>query len=160
MSAPNANWERWIFASAGKHFDARKSTLALFIEGQHRDGFDDKKDFAELRVDGPYFVQQSKGYWRCFTEINILVQSTMGDVNWHKIHTDTGIITAAFTEISVYKYGDGAQDDDSLLGCMTLVDDAIRGRERIQVSHFGQVATATKLMQATVEGHYEMFLNE
>jgi hypothetical protein len=41
---------------------------------------------------------------------------------------------------------------------LKLVADA-RGKERIQVSHFGKIEPNTPLLQATVEGHYEMFLS-
>jgi hypothetical protein len=156
MSQANKNWPRWLFASVSEHFENNKGALTLFIEGQHRKTRD-LKDFAELRVDGPYLTEVCKGVWRIFIEVNVLVQSAMDDANFHRIHTNVGIIVAAFTSIPVYKYGTGVDDDESLLGCLTIVSDA-RGKERIQVSHFGKIDAATPLEQATVEGHYEMFL--
>jgi len=154
MSQANVNWPRWVFASVCKHFDDNKSSLTLFIEGQHRKTRT-LKDFAELRVDGPYLTEVSKGVWKLFIEVNVLLQSAMDDTSFHRIHTNAGIIVAAFTGIPVYKYGDGVDDDKSLLGCLQIVSDA-RGKERIQVSHFGRIDTGTPLMQATVEGHYEI----
>lgn len=151
------HWPRWIFASISKHFDANKQTLYLFIEGMHRETRS-RKDFIELRVDGPYLTEQSKGYWRNYIEINVLVQSAMDDSDFHRIYKDVGIVVNAFTDIPVYKYGNQAYDDDSLLGCLKLVADA-RGKERIQVSHFGKIEPNVPLLQATVEGHYEMFLS-
>jgi len=145
---------RWILASVSKHFDARRESLDMFIEGQHRDT-QDKKNFIELRVDGPYFTELSKGYWRIYSEINVLVQSAMDDQNFHTIWTNIGIVAAAFTSIPVYKYGNGPDDDGSLFGCMNLISEA-RGKERIQVSYFGKIAPSAELQQATVEGHYEM----
>jgi len=115
------------------------------------------KDFIEFRQDGPYLTEVCKGVWRVFIEVNILVQSAMDDKNFHRIHTNVGIVAAAFTSIPVYKYGNNAQDDQSLLGCLQLVSDA-RGKERIQISHFGRIDVGTPLHQSTVEGHYEMFL--
>jgi len=156
--ATNKNWPRWIFASVSKHFDANKDTLPLFIEGQYRNTRSEK-DFLELRVDGPYFTEFSKGYWRAFIEINVLVQSAMDDSNFHRIHEDVGIAAAAFSTIHVYKYGNGVDDDGTLLGCLKLVADH-RGKERIQINHFGQIGPSEGLMQACVEGHYEMFLDE
>ncbi len=157
MSNPNKNWPRWIFASVSKHFYDNRDGIAIYVEGQHRDT-KDNKDFFEIRVDGPYFTEYSKGYWRCYTEVNILVQSAMDNVNFHRIHTNVGIVAAAFTNaIPVYKYGSGDDDDDTLLGCMQLVSD-YRGKERIQINHFGIIDKNVNLMQASVEGHYEIFL--
>lgn len=157
MSVIIQNTPRWIFASVSKHFDAHKQTLKLYIEGMHR-GTRDDKDFIELRVDGPYFTELSKGYWRIYSEINVLVQSAMDDTDFHRIWKDIGIVSAAFINLIVYKYGDGPDDDDSQLGCMKLISSA-RGKERLQVSYFGKIAPSVEIHQATVEGHYEMYLN-
>lgn len=155
--AVNKNWPRWIFASVSKHFDAEKNGLKLFIEGQHRDTREDK-DFLEFRLDGPYITEVSHNYFRLYIEVNVLVQSTKDQTSYHRIHENVGIAAAAFWNgIKVFKYGDGVGDDDSYLGCLRLVTDA-RGKERIQISHFGQIEPKTRLLQATVEGHYEMFL--
>lgn len=158
MGQVNANWPRWIFASVSKHFDARRQGLNLFIEGQHRDT-SDAGAYIELRIDGPEFREDSKGYWRVFSEINVLVSTPLDDTNFHLHQVNIGIVAAAFTTINIYKYGTGVLDDQSLLGCYQLVHDYI-GRERLIVSNFGQIDPAVKLLQATVEGHYEMFLSE
>ena len=150
------NAPRWIFASTGKHFDSLKQTLNLYIEGQHR-ATREEKDFAELRVDGPHLTELSKGYWRFYSEINILVQSAMDDSDYHRIWRDIGIINSAFTNFIVYKYGDGSDDDSSQLGCMRLMHDA-RRKEKTQTSYFGKIAPSVEIHQATIEGHYEMFL--
>lgn len=155
--AVNKNWPRWIFASVSKHFDAEKQGLHMFVEGEHRDTRD-KLDFLEFRLDGPYITEVSKGYFRLYIEVNILVQSTKNQTNIHRIHENVGIAAAAFWNgIKVFKYGNGVDDDQSYLGCLQLVTDA-RGKERIQISHFGQIEPKTRVLQATVEGHYEMFL--
>ena len=155
--AVNKNWPRWIFASISQHFTDEKQGLDLFIEGQHRDTRD-KKDFLELRMDGPYITEISHNYFRIYIEVNVLVQSTKDQDSYHRIHANVGIAAAAFWNgIKVFRYGNGIDDDDSYLGCLQLVTDA-RGKERIQISHFGQIEPKTRLMQSTVEGHYEMFL--
>ena len=150
------NLPRWLFASVSKHFDDNKQDLALFIEGQYRTTRN-IKDFIELRFDGPDLTEISKGYWKVYTEINVLVQSAMDDENFHRIHTTVGKVVAAFTDIEVYKYGTGDDDDDSLLGCLVLLADA-RSKEKTKVAHFGQIGPDTMLLQASVEGHYLMHL--
>lgn len=155
----NRHWPRWVFASVCKHFNDRKEALPLYIEGQHRDA-NPPKDFLELRMDGPYLTEESKDYWRLYIEISILVQSTVDDQDYHRIHKSVGQVAEAFTEgISVFKYGDGDDDDQSLIGCLQLVQD-LGKRERIQINHFGQVEAATPLRMASVEGHYVMYLDE
>ncbi|RLF64637.1 MAG: hypothetical protein DRN30_05245 [Thermoplasmata archaeon] len=152
---------RWIFASVSKHFNDSiyvAHAVPLFIEGQLR-ATSEEKDFTELRVDGPYLSETSKQYWRTYIEVNIAVQSVMDDQDYHRIHNTVGVVVFAFTSIRVYKYGDGLTDDQSLVGCLKLITDA-RGKDRIQVSHFGQLDPDKRLLQATVEAHYEMFYEE
>lgn len=152
----NEHWSRWIFTSISKHFNDRKRDLTMFIEGQWRKtrGL---KDFIELRVDGPRITEVSKGYWKIYCEVNMAIQSTMDDKDNHRIEKSIGIVVMAFSDIYVYRLGDGPQDDGSLLGCLKLIQD-IPTRERLQVYRLGQVDNVDKLMQAVVEGHYKMEL--
>lgn len=154
MSA-NPNWPRWIFATVSKHF--ADALTPLFIEGQHRDTRE-LKDFFEMRLDGPTLREVSKGYWILRIEINILVQSAMDDKNYHRIHQSVGNAAAAFDAvINVYKYGNNIQDDQSFVGCLRLLQNR-ETRDYLEINHFGQIDKKTKLMQATVEGHYQMEL--
>lgn len=156
MTTINKNWPRWIFASVSKHFDDRRQGLPMFIEGQHRDTRS-LKDFIELRMDGPQFTEVSHNYWRLYFEVNILVQSTMDEHSYHRIHTNVGIVAAAFSDIGLMRYGTGPSDDQEQWGCAGLLQDT-RKRQHLDIFHFGQIDKQTKLMQATVEGHYETFL--
>jgi len=156
MSEINKNWPRWVFASISKHFDGKRQGLPLFIEGQHRDTRS-LKDFIELRMDGPQFTEISRKYWRLYFEINILVQSTIDDNNYHRIHQNVGIVAAAFSDIVLFKYGDGPDDDQELWACAHLMQDT-RKRQHLDIFHFGQIDKQCKLLQATVEGHYETFV--
>ena len=147
----NQNWARWIFASITKHFNDNRQGLVLHIEGTHRDT-NTETDLCELRIDGPWFNEVSKDYWIIRLEVNILVQVTMNDSNFHKIHTNVGIMASAFTDIEVKKYG----DDDSLLFCLQLEQKPRnRSNDAIIISHFGQLDPNIKIQQATIEGHYE-----
>ena len=153
MSTINKNWPRWLFASVSKHFSDRRSGLIMYIEGQHRDTRS-LKDFIELRMDGPQFTEISHNYWKVYVEINMLVQSAMDNNNYHRIHTNVGIVAAAFSDIVLYKYGNGPDDDQSQWGCLSLIQDSDK-RQRLDIFHFGQIDRQTKLLQATVEGHYD-----
>ena len=157
--ALDQNLTRWIIASVSQHFMDRRQGLTVFMEGQVRDTRT-LKDFLELRVDGPSMTELSKGYWRVFIEINVLVQSAQDNADYHRIYESVGIAAAAFTgTLSIYKYGDKAGDDDSLVGCMQLQGDRSK-TERIQISHFGQVEPETGVFQSSVEGHYAVNLSE
>lgn len=152
------HWNRWLFASVSRHFSDHRQTLPIFIEGQHRDTRNER-DFMELRMDGPQYTELTKGNWHLYLEVNVLVQSIMDDVNYHRVERGIGIAVQAFTDILVYKYGNQVEDTGDFLGCLKLIQD-VRSRERIQVYRFGQIEEGVKLEQASIEGHYEMNLDE
>lgn len=147
------NIPRWMFASVSKHFDALKQSEHLFIEGQDR-LTNKQTDWLELRMDGPSHKEVSKGCHQFDIEVNVLVSSTMNETDYHKIFKLVGVAAAAFTnKIDILKLGNGVSDDDTLLECARI---RLENRELIQISHFGQIDTDKRLVQATVEGHYRM----
>jgi len=147
---------RWIFASVCKHFKASITDEVIFIEGQQRDTNELSK-WIELRQDGPNLIEVNKDYWHVYVEINLLASATLNATDFHTIYRLVGKITQAFATIKLYRFGEDEDDDSSFIGCLNLIQDA-KGKERIQVSHFGQIEPKVQLLQATVEGHYEMFL--
>lgn len=157
MGNINSNWPRWVFASVSKHFQV-STGLPVFIEGQHRDTRKEK-DFIEVRMDGPQFTEVSKGYWKIYGEVNILVTSAMDTNNYHRIHQSVGLVAAAFTMIHLFKYGTGVDDDQSHWGCWNLLQDTGK-RQRIDIFHFGKVDVKSEIVQASVEGHYETSFKE
>jgi hypothetical protein len=152
----NENWARWILASVSTYFDANRGGLPMFIEGQERDT-KDEKSLIELRIDGPWYTERTKGDWRVYVEINVLVQTTMLVRDFHNHHRNMGIVAAAYGDIQIFRCGDGPDDDDSLLGCLKLMQND-RKRERVVTSNFGQIEPHIRVQQATLEGHFEMFL--
>lgn len=155
----NPNWGRWIFASFSDHFATKfDSVIALFIEGQHRDTRE-LPQFLELRIDGPFAIQISRGCWKIRSEISILVQTVMNDKNYHDHSHNMGVAQNAFDVcIPIYKYGNRDGDDDSFVGQMKLLQNRSE-RNFIEAYNFGQVHQDTKLLQGTVEAHYEMRLD-
>ena len=152
----NSNWPRWIFASVTNHFSA--TGYKTFVEGEPRDTWEEK-DFIEVRMDGPYFLQFDSSTWEAIIEVYILIQSAMDFSNLHKIHSMCGIVASAFTSsIQVFKYGIETYDDQSLIGCLQLIQDK-RDRQLLTISHFGQLAPDKLLQQAAVEGHFKITLN-
>jgi hypothetical protein len=148
------HWSRWIFASLTNHFSDHAQSTNFFVEGQNRDP--SITDYAEFRMDGPYFNEINSSYWKIDVIAAIIVNIIQNDADIHKLDRIIGIYLAAFTpNIDVFKYGDSEIDDQSLLGCLKL---ATNTGERIRVDKFGQVRAATRVAQASIEAHYELNL--
>lgn len=152
----NPNWQRWIFASASKYFQgiADAYPVQMHIEGTERMISDDQS-WIEFRMDGPMIIEQSHNYYQLDVEINILWSAHMNSQDFHETKKLVGALIKAMTKICIYKYGTGADDDDSLLGILVLRQDKYHS---IRVNDFGQVRADTHLVQGVVEASYQMFL--
>ena len=153
----NANWGRWIYASVCQHFEANRGTLRMFLEGEHRET-QNLQQFFELRMDGPFYQQFQKGYWKLIVEVNAIITVGKSDKDFHNIHLQTDFVTSMFTNIiNTFRYGKEIQDDDTFLGCLQAEDGR---RKDLHVSHYGQLQPADDVLQAGVERHYTMELAE
>lgn len=154
----NPHWERWCHISICKSFDARRQSVKMFVEGFER-ATEDEPEYIELRIDGPNAQERAKGQWKLSFEVNVLVSCQQNNTNAYRHKELTGLVASMFVDnIQVRKYGNGADDDQTYIGTMSLAYPKIGG-ERVQVSHFGMVRPDTRLMQATVEGHYNIFFD-
>jgi len=152
----NIDWIRWTFASIAKHFDDAKGTYPLYIEGDERDT-DDLRTFGELRMDGPFITTLPNGLFYLDIEINVLIQSHMSLTDLYAGLKAVGQFATAFVNvIKTYKFGDGGNDDNTLLGCFRLRTG--RTHNTIDVSQFGIIRQDTRITQYTIEGHYRMEL--
>ena len=147
---------KWIQLSVCKHFTDIITTLHVFVEGQER-RTNQKSDWCELRVDGPWLRQYTRTDLGVYTEVNSLISTFIDDTNVAKEATNIGLVLAAFTDLTIYKYGSEVADDGSVVGCMQLLptDDI---RERLEIARFGQIEPEYNLLQSTIEGHYKMIL--
>jgi len=85
-----------------------------------------------------------KGLYYLDVEINVLCQTLVDPRKHYSAQVMVGTFAKAFRNlISVYKYGDGPLDDDSLLACFHL--------QRV-------IKNDTKILQTTIEGHYRLEL--
>ena len=147
---------KWIFASVAKHFDDRKQTVPLFVEGMLRQT-NQVTNWAEFRLDGPYFTELSKNYHRVEIEVNVLIESAANTTDAYIYLKNVGIFAKAFTKvIHVFRLGDAPEDDGTLVGCLYLKQEY---REKLVISHFGESKPDQKQRQSQIEGHYEMFLD-
>lgn len=153
----NPNWPRWIVASFAKHFtDTLTGNLSVYVEGADRKT-NDKSDYCELRIDGPFGKERSKDEWELTLEVNVLVTSIKDEQDAYKIHRSNGFVAAAFASmISILRLGTGIQDDEGIEGCLILRSEQ---REALIISNFGQVENEVRVMQSTVEGHYKGYFN-
>lgn len=146
--SPNPNWAKWIYSSIYRHFyNELNATADVFLEGQHKD-LDDKTEWFELRVDGPFYTQSSKGQFMVDCEINVLTTIKMAS-NAYRIQTLTGIVAAAFDYcIPLYQNPKTSTNQFGILRMKSGRND------NIITSIFGQVNNNTEVIQASVESHY------
>lgn len=148
-------WVRWCYESINKHFNDRKESYAVYIEGDERTT-QDNAEFAELRIDGPFIGILQKHLYYLDVEINILCQTHVDPKNHYKAQIMVGTFLRAFRNIiPVYKFGNGPLDDGSLLECFHLQRSR---KEKIDIGHFGIIRPDTKILQTTIEGHYRLEL--
>ena len=151
----NRDWPRWIFASISKWFSDRRNGVPLYLEG-----FDIQqvppKDWAELRMNGPFFRNPSHNYWVVSVDVNILLQITPDNEDNHKLWRIAGIFLDAMQgEIPVYKYGDTENDDQSLFGCLAI--EPVKDEE-IVLANFGRVDPEIQMMRSAISALYRMDL--
>jgi len=155
------NIVRWIIASARKYFHTF-SRYPMFYEhtGPKTLTLPNGRpitEYTEFRLDGPYTQQITKRETHYEIEINVLCVTTVDQGNADKIEDVLGSIHSIFSKgnFPVLRYGDSSIDDESHIGCMLLRTDK---REEVRVSRFGQANPDTRVLQASVEGHYQMRL--
>lgn len=152
----NKNWLRWIHVSIHKHFsDAMQvESIPLFIEGQHRDTRDPQV-FVELRINGPVFTEVSRNLYKVTVDVNLLLQYKMDDFDAHGMLRSEGNVLQYVTDFAIYRFGDGVDDDGSLLGCLTLMPFP----DGIHVFQIGQIDKDLKLLQASIDASYHTCLS-
>lgn len=156
MAEFNPNWERWCIVSLNKHFESGKGVdTKCYIEGMVRDTAREP-DYFEIRVDGPNGRETSKDKWHFVYEVNILLVVKLDPKDLYRINRLSGRIQSLFHDnIMVRRWGDRPEDDQTVLGYLTLRQPKFSG-ERVQVSKFGRINPSTEILQTTVEGHYEI----
>lgn len=160
----NSNWARWFHASIAKYLKdaADDVSLPILIEGidDRSDTFMESTDRVEVRVNGPYSQELSKGYYRIYVDVNCLFTSRMdGDEkNTYELDRFLGVFHGAMDgPIPIYRFGTGPDDDSELLGCLT----SRPGKsDSIRVIHFGQIDATDRLREGMVDARYVVYLND
>ena len=154
----NRNWPRWLSASVNNHFSQLEAEgTDVFYEGQVRQTAK-WDDFIEVRMDGPFWRETTKNEFILKIEVNILTQHTIQpSKNLYKAQITDGRVGELLTTIAVYKLGSEVGDDESQIGCLTLISNPA-SRDWTKHNEFGQVEPKTKLRQKSVEAHYKIEL--
>ena len=158
--AYDPNWPRWVQASVADHFKtvaiARQYPALVEEIDERTTEFMESPERLEIRINGPFIREVSNSYWHFIVDANILIFSHMGGAlpNAYSGVEMAGYMAQAASEpISVFKYGTGVEDDQSLIGCLTLR----RGNdESIKVYHFGEINREDRLRQLGVDVSLEM----
>lgn len=143
---------KWILASVAKHFNDRKGTLFMYLEGQKRNT-NMLQDYFELRMNGPDRRTIAKNYYGFDITINVLVQSLYNDKDAYRYIKTCGLVGKMFeTSIKVYKFGDEVGDD------RTVLVDCLSKQGMVEINHFGRQAPAIDVNTSEVQCRYSMEL--
>lgn len=147
--------QRWVQASMIKQLKDLLKGTATFYEGSDRLTSREQK-FYEVRVDGPYYEPcGSRGEFKAYIEVNILISSTRDEKNLFIQANMKGIaVSALCRDFCIYRIGNIGKedsDDESYFEMMKLIT-----KDQIKASEFGMIDPNTEVFQAVVEAHYEM----
>lgn len=152
------HFPRWIFASVAKHVEANRAGVLLYVEGQDRAKLNGVQDYIELRMDGPYMVQQTQSEFDFYAEVNMLINAHKDVKDAHKLQRLLGIALKALGVcIPIYRLGDGPKDDQSLIGSFQRRE---HDKNPVDVTPFGQVEPTVTNEQGTVSAQYMLCYNE
>ena len=161
----NPNWARWIFASVADYLKevAVDADLPVIVEGldDRDEAFNSATDRAEIRINGPFTQELSRGFYQISVDANVLLSSRLDGAkkNGYAIHKFLGLFHEAMDDvIPIFKHGlEDGDDSEVQIGCLTPrpgKNDAVR------VLHFGQIDKTDRLKQSAVDARYIMELSE
>lgn len=153
----NPNWARWINLSIANHFNKYKGEYVLQIEGQDIPDMT-PKEACELRTNGPFVKQLDQRTYNLDIDINTLLKITFDETDGTRVSKAIGYFLDVFTKtIEIRKYGDGPEDDGTLIDCLLLKSD--KGDDII-VNNFGMISPDIRMIQVTIDAIYGIILTE
>ncbi len=154
----NSNLPRWIFSSMVKHFSTVAATIPLnyYVEGvDEPESSDFQNDSVLFKMNGPVIHSGSKDFEWYSLEIMVFLTDIiqLTNDNAFSIQEWTGIFQASMVNdaLQIFRYGTGAEDDDTLIGCLEP-DPGFKNN--IQVVTYGQVDKDLRIKQASVNGRF------
>ena len=142
-----SDWPLYIFSSLTQYFQAVADAypIHLYIEGTKR-RTTDKTKHIELRIDGPTIKEISHNYFKLDVSISVLWSVDMTTTDFHEQFKVQGMILEAMDDICITK------TDGTHLGTLILTSEA-------RTVPFGQVKDDAEIVQGTVDGDFEMHLD-
>lgn len=155
----NKNWTRWIQASLTQYFSSfftGANQVTFLVEPWNREAANTDKDYIEQRWNGPFIREYSRALFCVEVDVNFVInsQTNRDDTYTHK--QVVGIVQSAMvSQIPVFKYGTGIDDDQTLLECLLL---KVSHKSGVFTNYFGRQQDGVEVEQSTVEAAYEMIL--
>lgn len=160
----NPNWARWVFASVAVYLKqvAEDANVPVIVEGldDRADAFQRATDRVEIRINGPFTREPSKGYFLLQVDVNVLLTSRYDDEkNLYTPIKYLGLFHEAMDSvIPVFKFGlEPGDDEDEQIGCLSP---RVGRNESVRVLHFGQIDKTDRVKQSAVDARYFMELTE
>ena len=157
----NKNLPRWVFSSLCEHFQgvADSIPLRLFIEGvDEEESLNFQEDSALFRMDGPISFDASSHEEWYKVEIQILLTDLIAltNDNAYEIYEWAGEFQSDMmnSDIPIYRYGMGAEDDQSLIGCLHP-DHSVKNN--IRMASYGMVDKDWRIKQVSVNGKFILY---
>lgn len=111
-------------------------------------------DHLELRFDGPFINEVSRGIFDVEIEVNILITAYKNETLTTRISDGIGVLMDAFDTILIKKY-DNEGGDQSVIGCLHIKNSVPPTKgDRLEARRFQQIDPKIQIEQAVVEAHY------
>jgi hypothetical protein len=158
MAVAERNLARWIFSSVAAHFEPVSAGLLLpyYVEGVDERSEDIVRDSrTELRITGPFIREMGPSDYRVDVTVNILLTQQMAIVGadaYSIVGWAGRFQRSMLSGIPIYKFGDGADDDGTLIDCLRVAGPT----KEVKIFHFGQISNTDRLRQSEVDAEYTM----
>lgn len=160
LNTTNPNMPRWIVASLTTHFESTVNVSISPAPPFSVTGYDlkvgeDDQDHIEFRIQGP-LLKDVPGWEVWEVPLNFLMTFRQNQVtDTYTLDRWLGVYQEAMRKpLSVFKHGNGVDDDGSLIGCLTPKTSK---REFIRLDRYGFVKDSVSIQQATVGGTVDMW---
>lgn len=131
----SSSWPLWIYASIVLHFQQTSPPdCNMFIDGMRFDDSMWPKRAFFLKMDGPFFERAGGSRWDATVHISVDSKTPKSDSDAnYKFRRFMGELLLCFTNINLYKLGDGPNDDSTFIDCL-IMDDT----DRAEIMYAGQ----------------------
>lgn len=163
------DWTRWIFASVADYLKqvAAERNLPVLVEhlDDRTEAFMQAADRAEIRITGPFIQELSRGYWRAFVDVNVLLTSRYdgSQKDAYSILKHAGALQDALSSpMGIWNFGnepgdfvEGEPETQKFVGCLVP-----RSKQAARVFHFGQIHPTDRVRQTEIDSRHVLELSD